>query len=145
MIRKVLKYYTICLWILILGIWVGNIWLGIPASVSDDVSEGKVTPLSEEIHQTIANRRLLSLLFLIPALGLFGLILHTIKSEKHQLFYLGMILTMLPLLILAIIGFTQSSEMPYKNLILSFFTILLIWAISIGLKELLKQIPLIYK
>lgn len=37
---RVLKFLTVGLWVLILTIWIGSLWVGIPVDVADDVTRG---------------------------------------------------------------------------------------------------------
>lgn len=98
----VLKFLTVGLWILILAIWIGNLWVGIPVSVADDITKGLVEAMDADVDDAIRARRTLSALLLIPALMIFGLVVHGIVQKKDHLFHLGMTLTILPILALAL-------------------------------------------
>ena len=132
----VLKFLTVGLWILILIIWIGNLWVGIPVDVSDDVSNGIIQPLRVDMDNSIQIRRLISILIFLPALTVFGLIIYGIRKKKNNLFYFGMTLTIIPLLTVCIIGLLRESEMPYENVILSIICIPLILGLTKGLKEI---------
>ena len=60
--KRLLQILTIIIWGLILIIWFGDIWLGIPASVEDDVCEGRVSALDLDIESTTLNRIIISIL-----------------------------------------------------------------------------------
>ena len=135
----VLKILTVGLWSVILIIWMGGLWVGIPADVADDVTKGIVEPMAPEIDRAIQKRRALSALILIPALTVFGLIVYAIKQQKDRLFYIGMTLTLTPLLIIGIIGLMQGSEMPYKNITLTAILIPLTLGLIKGLIEILGK------
>ena len=131
----ILKILTIGLWVLILMIWIGDLWLGIPTNVSDDVTRGIVEPMQSNIESAVKTRRLISTLILIPALTIFGLIVHSIRKRKNRLFYIGMTITIIPLLTIGIHGLIQDSEMPYKNIIMT----IIIVPLTLGLiKELIE-------
>jgi hypothetical protein len=132
----VLKFLTVGLWILILMIWIGDLWVGIPTDVSDDVTKGIVEPMKTDIDNAIQTRRIISALILIPALTVFGLIIHSIRKRKNRLFYIGMTITIIPLLTIGILGLVQDSEMPYKNIILIIITIPLTLGLLKGLLEI---------
>ena len=129
----ILKFLTVGLWILILMIWIGDLWVGIPTSVSDDVCEGIIQPMQTDIDNAVQTRRIISVLILIPALSVFGLIIHSIRKRKNRLFYIGMIITIIPLLIIGILGLVHDSEMPYKNIIMTIITISLTLGLIKGL------------
>ena len=131
-----LKFLTVGLWILILIIWIGNLWVGIPVDVSDDVSSGLVQPMRTDMDNAILNRRLISILILLPALTVFGLIIYGIRQKKNNLFYIGMTLTIIPVLTLCVLGLIRESEMPYKNVILSIICMPLVLGLIKGLKEI---------
>ncbi|WP_044213605.1 hypothetical protein [Flammeovirga sp. OC4] len=95
---KALKILIVGLWILILTIWGGVIWLGIPMDISDDVTRGIVEPMRTDIDDVIQKRRIISILFLIPALTVFEFLIYGILKNKDHLFYIGMVLTILPIL-----------------------------------------------
>ncbi|MBB6460060.1 hypothetical protein [Flammeovirga kamogawensis] len=133
---KALKFLTIGLWILILTIWIGDLWIGIRTDVSDDVTRGIVEPMRTDMDNAIQTRRTLSVLILIPALTIFGLIIYGIQKKKNHLFYIGMTLTIIPILTIGILGLIQESEMPYKNVILLILCTLLIFGLIKGLKEI---------
>ena len=82
---KALKFLTVGLWILILTIWIGDLWVGIPTDVSDDVTRGIVEPMRTDMDNAIQTRRTISVLILIPALTVFGLIIYGIQKKKNQL------------------------------------------------------------
>lgn len=134
----VLKFLTIGLWILILTIWIGDLWVGIPTDVSDDVTRGIVEPMRADMDNAIQARRTVSILILIPALTVFGLIICAIRQKKNHLFYIGMTLTIIPILAIGILGLIQESEMPYKNVILSIICIPLALGLIKGLKEIFE-------
>jgi Na+/H+ antiporter NhaC len=85
---RTLKIATVGLWIIILIIWTGNLFLGISAEVSDNVTEGIVEPIQEFIQSEILQRQLISILFLIPMLIIFGLIIKAIRTKNNYLFYI---------------------------------------------------------
>ena len=129
----ILKFLTVGLWILILIIWIGDLWVGIPTDVSDDVTKGIVVPMQSNIENTVKTRRLISTLILIPALTVFGLIIHSIRKRKNRLFYIGMTITIIPLLTIGILGLVQDSEMPYKNIIMTIIMVPLTLGLIKGL------------
>ena len=129
----ILKFLTVGLWILILIIWIGDLWVGIPTDVSDDVTKGIVEPMKSNIESTVKTRRLISTLILIPALTVFGLIIHSIRKRKNRLFYIGMTITIIPLLTIGILGLVQDSEMPYKNIIMTIIMVPLTLGLIKGL------------
>ena len=129
----ILKFLTVGLWILILIIWIGDLWVGIPTDVSDDVTKGIVVPMQSNIENTVKTRRLISTLILIPALTVFGLIIHSIRTRKNRLFYIGMTITIIPLLTIGILGLVQDSEMPYKNIIMTIIMVPLTLGLIKGL------------
>ena len=129
----ILKFLTVGLWILILIIWIGVLWVGIPTDVSDDVTKGIVEPMQSNIESAVKTRRLISTLILIPALTVFGLIIHSIRKRKNRLFYIGMTITIIPLLTIGILGLVQDSEMPYKNIIMTIIMIPLTLGLIKGL------------
>jgi hypothetical protein len=133
---RVLKFLTVGIWILILMIWVGDLWVGIPTDVSDDVTKGIVEPIRTDIDNSIQIRRTISALILIPALTVFGLIIYSIRKRKNRLFYIGMTITIIPLLTIGILGLAQESEMPHKNVIMTMITIPLTLGLIKGLVEI---------
>ena len=133
---KALKFLTVGLWILILTIWIGVLWVGIPTDVSDDVTRGIVEPMRTDMDNAIQTRRTISFLILIPALTVFGLIIYGIQKKKNHLFYIGMTLTIIPILTIGILGLIQESEIPYKNVILLILCTPLIFGLIKGLKEI---------
>ena len=135
----VLKFLTVGLWILILIIWVGDLWVGIPIDVSDDITRGIVEPMRVNMDNAVQARRTISVLILIPALAIFGLIIYGIRQRKNHLFYIGMTLTIIPILTIGILGLTQESEMPYKNIILSIICVSLTIGLIKGLKEIFEH------
>ena len=136
--KILLQILTIIIWGLILIIWFGDIWLGIPANVGDDVCEGRVSALASDIESAILNRRIISILCLFPALTFFGMILFSIVKNKVRLFYIGMSLTITPILFFVIIGLIKDSEMPNKNLILLIIGLPLLIALIKGLLEIFR-------
>jgi len=135
---KTLKFLTVGLWILILIIWIGDLWVGIPTDVSDDVTRGLVEPIRTDMDNAIQTRRTISILILIPALTIFGMIIYGIQKNKIHLFYIGMTLTIIPILTIGILGLIQESEMPYKNVILIIICTPLVLGLITGLKEIYK-------
>ncbi len=121
----VLKFLTVGLWILILTIWIGDLWVGIPVSVSDDVTKGLVEAMDADVDNAIQARRTKSALLLIPALMIFGVVVHGIKKKKDHLFHIGMVLTIIPM-----------SAMPYKNGILVIICAPLMVGLIMGLKAI---------
>ena len=136
--KRLLQILTIIIWGLILIIWFGDIWLGIPASVGDDVCEGRVSALASDIESAILNRRIISILCLFPALTFFGMIIFSIVKNKVRLFYIGMSLTITPILFFVFFGLIKDSEMPNKNLILLIIGIPLLIALIKGLLEIFR-------
>ena len=134
--KGVLKFLTVGLWILILMIWFGDLLVGIPTDVSDDVTKGIVEPIRTDIDNSIQIRRTISALILVPALTVFGLIIYSIRKRKNRLFYIGMTITIIPLLTIGILGLVQESEMPYKNVIMTMITIPLAFGLIKGLVEI---------
>ena len=80
---------------------------------------GIIEPMQSNIESTVKTRRLISTLILIPVLTVFGLIIHSIRKRKNRLFYIGMTITIIPLLTIGTLGLVQDSEMPYKNIIMT--------------------------
>jgi hypothetical protein len=136
---RTLKITTVGLWIIILIIWTGNLFLGISAEVSDNVTEGIVEPIQESIHSEILQRQLISILFLIPMLIVFGLIVKAIRTKNNYLFYIGFCLTAIPLLGIGLMGIFQESEMPYKNLILLIICIPLLVGLIKSVSGIIKE------
>ena len=132
----ILKFLTVGLWIVILTVWIGILWVGIPVDVSDDVTRGIVEPTSEHMQEAVSTRRTNTALLLIPALAVFGLVIYGIRKNNNRLFYIGMTLTIIPLLTIGILGLTQESEMPYKNIIMTVITVPLTIGLVKGLKEI---------
>ncbi len=135
---RVLKFLTVGIWILIFIIWLGVMFFGIPAEVSDEVAQGVIEPTKSDIEKVIQTRRTWSALILIPALAVFGLIIYSIRKRKHRLFYIGMTITIIPILTLGGLGWVKESEMPYKDPILGLVCLILAIGLIIGLKEIFK-------
>ena len=136
----VLKFLTVGLWILILTIWIGDLWVGIPVSVSDDVTKGLVEAMDADVDNAIQARRIKSVLILIPALAILGSVIHGIRQKNDHLFHLGMVLTIIPILAIGILGMTQESAMPYKNGILLIICAPLMVGLIMGLKAIAEYI-----
>lgn len=136
---KVIKFLTVGFWILILMIWIGDLLVGIPTDVSDDVTRGIVEPMRADMDNAILIRRTISVLILIPALAVFSLIIYSIRKRKNRLFYIGMTITIIPLLTIGILGLVQDSEMPYKNIIMTIITIPLTLGLVKGLLEIFGE------
>lgn len=135
----VLKFLTVGLWILILSIWIGDLWVGIPVSVSDDVTKGLVEAMDADVDNAIRARRTVSAFLLIPTLMIFGLVVHGIRKKNDHLFHWGMILTIIPILAVGIVGMTQESTMPYKNGILLIMCVPLTIGLIMGLKGIAEN------
>lgn len=134
----ILKIFTLILWFLILGIWIGDLWLGIPADVADEVTEGNVQPMPDAINRMIHEKRLKSSLFLIPAAAVFSLILYSILKRNNRLFYWGMLVTLFPILVLALVCLANNSEMPLHKVACSILLIIVLSWMFIGFNELIR-------
>src|SRR6056297_417406 len=132
----ILKFLTVGLWIVILTVRIGVLWVGIPVDVSDDVTRGIVESATEHMKDATTTRRINTTLALIPALIIFGLVIYGIRKMNNRLFYIGMTLTIIPLLTIGILGLTQESEMPYKNIIITVIAVPLTFGLVKGLKEI---------
>jgi hypothetical protein len=136
---RLLKYFTIGLWILILTYCIAYYWMGISYKVDENVINGIIQPMNDEIQKEILTKRLHCVLWIVPVLMLFGFVMYSIITKRDKLFYSGMILTILPILTLAIIGLFNESEMPYKNLTLIMICIPIVSGLVIGIIELYKR------
>lgn len=137
-----MKFYNVlilCLWGTILLLWLGDIYFGFPADVSDEASSGIIHPTKEDINYAIYTRRKQSVLTLIPVLFIFGTGIFAFISRKNKLFYSISILTLIPILSIAILGFTVKSEMPCKNFLLAVICLVFGFVLLIGIKKLSKN------
>lgn len=54
---RILKLLTVGLWVLMFAIWIGDLWMGIPMDVSDDVTQRNVELRQSEMERVIQIRR----------------------------------------------------------------------------------------